>query len=139
MLHVSKINNYLKILTDDEMEDFVVINAGEYFKSTKEKLYSKLCDKQSIRKVAESLYIFLTTSNEVEKYAKMMQSNAFDSCVHHYNIETFNLFGRELQLINTKPMNKRKLKELLIILIILTFFYLSSDNISLKIQAEKRS
>ena len=45
----------------------------------KEKLYSKLYEKQNIKKVAESLYIFPTTTDEVEKYAEMMQSNSFDN------------------------------------------------------------
>ena len=55
-------------------------------------------------------YIFLTTPDEVEKY---VQSNSSDNCVHHYNVEILNLFDPELQLINTKPMIKNKLKELL--------------------------
>ena len=32
MLYVPKIANYLKILTDEEVTDFVLINFGEYFK-----------------------------------------------------------------------------------------------------------
>ena len=56
------------------------------------------------------LYIFLTTLDEVEKY---IQSNSCDNCVHHYNVEILNIFDPELQLINTKPMIKSKLKELL--------------------------
>ena len=40
MLFILKIGVYLKILTNDEVKDFVVINFGEYFKSMKEKLYS---------------------------------------------------------------------------------------------------
>ena len=42
MLHIPKIDDYLKFLTDDEVKDFVAINFSEYFKSTREKLYSKL-------------------------------------------------------------------------------------------------
>ena len=42
-----------------------------------------------------------------------MQSNSSDNCVHHYNVEILNLFDPELQLINTKPVIKNKLKELL--------------------------
>ena len=61
MLYVSKIGDYLKILTDDEVKDFVVINFGEYFKFTKEKLHSKLNEEQNFRKFVESLYIFFTT------------------------------------------------------------------------------
>ena len=30
--------DYLKILTDEEMKDFVFINFGEYFKSSREKI-----------------------------------------------------------------------------------------------------
>ena len=113
MLHIPKINNYLKILTDDEVKDFVAIHFGEHFKTTKVKLYSKLCEGQNIRKVAEWLCVFLTTPNKT-KYVKMMQSNSSDNCVYYYNIEILNLFDPELQLINIKPMHKRKLKELLI-------------------------
>ena len=84
------------------MNDFVAINFSEYFKSIREE--------QNLRKVAKSLYIFLTTPDEVEKY---VQSNSSDNCVHHYNVEILNLFDPELQLINTKPVIKNKLKELL--------------------------
>ena len=42
-----------------------------------------------------------------------MQSNSFDNCIHHYNVEILNLFDPQLQLINTKPVIKNKLKELL--------------------------
>ena len=35
MLHVPKIGDYSKILTDDEANDFVVINFDEYFKFAK--------------------------------------------------------------------------------------------------------
>ena len=62
-----------------------------------EKLYSKLCEEENIRKVAESLYIFLTTPDEVEKYVEMMQSSSSDNCVHHCNIELWNLLFSELQ------------------------------------------
>ena len=43
----------------------------------------------------------------------MMQSNYSDDCVHSYNIEILNLFDEEVHLINTNPMIKHKLKELL--------------------------
>ena len=82
MLYIPKINDYLIFLTDEEVKDFVAINFGEYFKSTREKLYSKLIEEQNVRKVAESIYIFLTTPDEVEKYAKIMQSNSCDKYVH---------------------------------------------------------
>ena len=79
MLYISKIDDYLKIWTDDEVKDFAIKNFGEYFKCTKEKLHSKLCREQNIRKVAELLYIFLTTPDEVEKYVEMMQLNSSDN------------------------------------------------------------
>ena len=95
------------------MKNFAGINFSEYYKPARKKLYSKLNEEQNLRKVAKSLYVFLTIPDEVEKYAKMMQSNSSDNCVHRYNVDFFNLFDPELQLINTKPMIKNKLKELL--------------------------
>ena len=62
MLYIPKIDDYLKILTDEEIKDFVAINFNEYFKSIREE--------QNLRKVAESLYNFLTTPDEVEKYVQ---------------------------------------------------------------------
>ena len=76
-------------------------------------MYYKLNEKQNLRKVAESLCNVLTTPNEIKKYAKMVQYNSSDNCVHHYNIEILNLFDPELQLINTKIMIKNKLNKLL--------------------------
>ena len=75
MLYVSKIGDYLKIFTDDEVKDLVVINFGDYFKSRREKLYSKLSEEQNLRKIAKSLYIVLATSDEMEEYMEMMQSS----------------------------------------------------------------
>ena len=89
---------YLKILTDDEVKDFVAISFSEYFKSTIEKLNSKLSEEQNLRKVDELLYIFLTTLDEVEKYIEIMQSNSFDKYVHCYNVEILYLFDPEFQL-----------------------------------------
>ena len=43
----------------------------------------------------------------------MMQSSSSDNCVHGYNIVILNHFDAQLQLIGTKPMIKRKLKDLL--------------------------
>ena len=63
------------------MKDFVVMNFGQYFQSMREKLYSELCEEQSLRKIGESLYIFLTTPDEVEKFVKVTQSNSSDSYV----------------------------------------------------------
>ena len=82
MLYILKIDDYLKILTDEEVKDFVAINFSEYFKSIKEE--------QNLRKVAKFLYIFLTTPNEVEKY---VQPNSYHNCIHHNNVEILNLFN----------------------------------------------
>ena len=102
MLHFPKIDDYLKIFTDEEVKDFVAISFSKYFKTIREE--------QNLRKVAKLLYIFLTTTDEVEKY---VESNYSDNSVRHYNVEIFNLFDPELELINTKPVIKNKLKELL--------------------------
>ena len=91
MLHIPKIFDYLKILTGDEVKDFAVINFSEFFKSTREKLYSKQIEEQNFKKVAESLYIFLTTADEEERYGKIMQSNSSDKYLHCYKIEILNL------------------------------------------------
>ena len=53
-------------------------------------MYSKLCEEQNSRKVAELLYIFLTPPNDLKN--EMMQSNSSDNCVHYYNIANLNLF-----------------------------------------------
>ena len=56
MLYIPKIGDSLKILTDEEAKDFILINFGEYFKSLGEKLYSKLSEENNLRNVAESFY-----------------------------------------------------------------------------------
>ena len=83
MLHIPKIDDYLKILTDEELKHFVAIIFSEYFKSTREST--------SLRKVAKSFYIFLTTADEVEKYVEIMQSNSSVNCKHRYNVEDLNI------------------------------------------------
>ena len=95
MLYIPKIDDYLEILTDEEVKDFVTINFSESIR-----------EEQNVRKVAKSLYIFLTIPDEV-------QSSSSDNCIHHYNVKILNLFDQELQLINTKPVIKNKLKGLL--------------------------
>ena len=47
MLHIPTIDDYLRILTNEEVKDFVAIDFNEYLKSTKEE--------QNVRKVAKSL------------------------------------------------------------------------------------
>ena len=41
-----------------------------------------------------------------------MKSSSSDNGVHHYNADSLNLIDPELQLIDTKPVIKNKLKEL---------------------------
>ena len=87
-----KIDEDLEILTDEDVNDFVVINFSEYLKLIREEQNAK------------SLYIFLTTPYKVEKY---VQSNRSENCVHHYNVKILTLFDPELQLTNTKPVIKK--------------------------------
>ena len=94
-------------MTDEEVNDFVAINVSEYFKYTREKLYSKLSEEQNL-KVAKSLHIFLTTPDEIKKDVEIMQSNSSDNFVQCYIIEILNLFDPELQLMNNKQMIKNK-------------------------------
>ena len=76
ILYIPKIDDYLKILTDEKVRDFVAINFSEYFKS--------ITEDQNLWKVAKSLYIFLATPDEVEKY---VQSNSSNNCTHGYNVQ----------------------------------------------------
>ena len=39
MLDIPKIDDYLKIVTDEEVKDFVAINFSEYFKPTKKVVF----------------------------------------------------------------------------------------------------
>ena len=50
-------------------------------------------NKYFLRKSATSLYIFLTTPDNVEKY---VQSNSSNNCIHQYYIEILNIFNPEL-------------------------------------------
>ena len=50
---------YLKISTDDEVKDFVVITLGEYFKPVKEKLHSKLNKEQNLENLLNHFISFL--------------------------------------------------------------------------------
>ena len=54
-------------MTNDEANDFAsVISFGEYFKSMRETLYSKLNEERNLRSLAEWLYIFSVTLDGVE-------------------------------------------------------------------------
>ena len=58
MLYIPKISYYLKVLTEDEVKDFVIY-FDEYFQSSREQLYSKLYEEQNMRKVAEFVEILI--------------------------------------------------------------------------------
>ena len=60
MLFIPKIDDYLKILTEEEVKDFVAINFSEYFKSIREE--------RNLRKIVKSLYFFLRIPDKLEKY-----------------------------------------------------------------------
>ena len=102
MLYIPKTDDYLEILTDEEVKDFVAITFSEYFKSIRVE--------KNLRKVAKSLYIFLTTPDDVKESE---QSNSSDNYVFYYDVEILNLFYPELQLINAKPVIKNKLNQLI--------------------------
>ena len=72
MLYIPSIDDYLKILTDEEVENFIVVDFSEYFKSIREE--------ENLIIVANSFHIFLKTSQKVEKY---VQSNFSDNYMHH--------------------------------------------------------
>ena len=74
MLYIPKIDEYLKILTDEEVKDFAAINFSQSIK-----------EEQNLRKVPKFLYFFLTTPDEV-------QSNSSDNYIHHYNAKILNFF-----------------------------------------------
>ena len=67
MLYIPKIGDLI-ILTDEEVNDFVIINFNEHFKSTRKKLYSKLSEENNLRKIVELLHIFLMTPNILRSY-----------------------------------------------------------------------
>ena len=71
MLYIPKIDDYLEILTDEEVKDFVAINFSETIK-----------EEQNLRKVAKLIYLFLTTPDEV-------QSKSSHDYIHHYNFKSF--------------------------------------------------
>ena len=73
MLHTPNIAAYLKIFADGKVKEFVLINFGEFFKSTRAKLYSKLSEEKNLRKVAELFYSFLITPDKIEKYVQLTE------------------------------------------------------------------
>ena len=71
-----------KILTYDEVRDFVVLNFPE--------TYILNYMKNEIREKLLNRFIsFLTTLDEVETTAKMTKSNSSDHCEHRYSIHDY--------------------------------------------------
>ena len=84
-MYIPKIDDYLIILTGEEVKDFVAIILNEYFKSIREE--------QHLRKVVKSPYFFLAAPDEIEKY---IESNSSDNCIRYYNGEISNIFDPEV-------------------------------------------
>ena len=82
-MYIPKMDDYLEILTDEEMKDVLAINFSE-----------SISEEQNLRKIEKSLYLFLTTADEVK-------SNFCDNQIHHYNIKILNLFYPEIQIKTT--------------------------------------
>lgn len=80
MLYIPKTADYLKIDTDEEVKDFILINLAEYFKSTREKLYPNLSEEKSLKEVAESFYSFRSTLDEVERYIELNEKSKTKKC-----------------------------------------------------------
>ena len=59
MLFITKINGYVKLLTDEKVKNFVATNFSEYFTSIRVE--------ENLRKVNKSSNIFLATPNDVKK------------------------------------------------------------------------
>ena len=89
MFYIPKTDNYLQILTDDEVKNFVAVNFGEYFKSMRKKLYSKLNEEQNLK-----------------TYGLDHAIEFFYNSICHYNFKILNLFY-------TKSKIEKKLKVLL--------------------------
>ena len=89
MWYIPKIGEYFINL--DLWWSESLFNFDEYLKSSREKLYSKLIKKQTLRNIAESLYMFLTSPDEVEKHVEMMQSSYSDNGICHFNIKLLNI------------------------------------------------
>ena len=60
MLYILKIDDYLKVQIDEEVEDFIAINFSKCYKYARKE--------QNFRKVAKPFYTFLTTLNEVRRH-----------------------------------------------------------------------
>ena len=69
MFYIPKIDDYLKIMTDEKVKDLVTISFGN------------VREEENLGKVTKSVCIVLTTTNEVEN---CVQSNSSDNYIHQY-------------------------------------------------------
>ena len=124
ILYVPKIVDYLKILTDEELKDLVAISFSEYFKSTVENCFLNEVKNKILVKLLNC--ICLTALEEVEKFAKIKQSNSPDKYVHRYNIELWIFLIQNYNWFTLKLWLKTNLKNCYV-------SWKSSDSISLKV------
>ena len=99
MLGISKIVDYLKLLTDKEGKEFLIITFGACFRSKWEAFYSRCRNK--VKK-----YIALIEKTLEAKI--MMQSSSSNDYVRRYKIELLNLFNHSQLKTNWKTWNKLK-------------------------------
>ena len=78
-MYIPKTDDYLKSLTDDEVNVLVNVLNVQKKNCILNFVMSKILEK-------------LTTPDEVEKYVKIMRSNSSDNYVHHYNVKILYLF-----------------------------------------------
>ena len=78
-MYIPKTDDYLKSLTDDEVNVLVNVLNVQKKNCILNFVMSKILEK-------------LTTPDEVEKYVKIMRSNSSDNYVHHYNVRILYLF-----------------------------------------------
>ena len=58
MLYIPKIDDHSKVLTDEEVKEFLPINLSEYLKYAREKFHSNLSEEQNLRKVPKHFISF---------------------------------------------------------------------------------
>ena len=66
------------------------------------KMFSEIKKEENLTKIGKLLFIFLTTDDEREKYAKKVHSKYFGNCGPCYIIEILNFFdsGSQLFILN---------------------------------------
>ena len=85
MLYILKIGD----LNHDEVKDFIFTNFGNILNLWK-RMYSSLSEKESLRKIVESLLIMIKPPDKVKRHADMMQSSSSDNCICQYNVNKHN-------------------------------------------------